>query len=473
MKKKTSLILSLICVASFSLSSCSGGVSTLLYEADEITSIEIPGYYYYSTKLDEVTSSVKDFTYNTIDYLPYSEEDNSAFSPLNAYISLFDILGMSKEDSNTYSEIYKALNLDALTSSQDETTSEEESSEEESSDTEGVETGSDVVFSLSDDLAFLLDHLRFTQANAARRVTDNLSYSSALYISDSISYNEDALSSLASDYFISSYSTDFTSSGASSDITSYIKSETHKSSLPKYTYSSDTSLVLLNNLYVTANWVADGGNLKNDKKREFTSASGVTKKSKFLKGEYNLGRVVTTDKYSTFYTTTYDDHYYLKFIMPADGYSLKDIYNKEVISEVNSLSTDKYATNGYNATDSLLYENYYTRCLFPEFSVDSSMDLTSLYSELDVTSAFKEDNTDFAIVSEPITLEGIRQTNSFTLDKKGLDGFGSVSYELKWIDDSATGYTDIYYDYIIDKAFIYILTDTNDVPVYIGYVNNI
>ncbi|MCD8204053.1 MAG: hypothetical protein LUB56_02890, partial [Coprobacillus sp.] len=335
------------------------------------------------------------------------------------------------------------------------------------------DTSEEYVFTMLDDYAFLLDHTYFTIRSASQRVTDALEVSSDLYIDESLSYSDEVLSTLASDYFINSHATDFTSESASKEIYRNVRSFTHKNNASKYSYSEDTDLALLTSLYVTANWTIDGGNLRYEKRHEFTSADGTTYKAKYLNAPYNLGRVVTTSTYSTFYTNTSDNHFYLKFIVPNDGYTLSDIYNEDTLREVNSLSMDKYAENGYNAVDTSKYENYYTRVLFPEFSASYDEDITPALEKAGVSRAFKENNSDLSITKEDATLEAIHQTNSFTIDKKGLDGFGSVSYELKWIDDSYTGYTDIYYDFIIDRAFIYILTDENNIPIYIGYVNNI
>ncbi|MCD8204828.1 MAG: hypothetical protein LUC16_03290 [Coprobacillus sp.] len=473
MKKKTYTALALISIAPLCLTSCSPKASTLLFSASSLPDLSSV---YNQGETGYIVSAEKDFSYALGESIPYDiMTDNSVISPLSAYISLFEIYAMSGDESvgnviYSTSEDSSSSDSGIMLLDDEDIDSDDEETDDEDSDATSEEIEEEESDPLLDYQTFLYK-LTFSDRTGSSRTSDSLRPFSALFLSSDTSYNEDSLSYLADSYFIDSYSIDYSSESASKEINKYLKDKTRGNIKSKYIYSEDSAASLLTNMYFTANWSNDAGNLKYDGKHVFKSADGTTTKTKFLRGEYSDGQVISTEKYSSFFTTTANDRFAIKFIVPSDGYSISDILTCEVLEEVNSLSRgDEYRLGDYNKTDFTTNTKYYTRCIFPEFSASSELDVAPLLKKsesLDITSV------SLSSVSDCLSLDSLVQTNSFNVTKKGIDGYGSVGYSLVWIDDTDKTYTKEYLDFIIDKPFVYILTNEEDIPIYIGYVNNI
>ena len=76
------------------------------------------------------------------------------------------------------------------------------------------------------------------------------------------------------------------------------------------------------------------------------------------------------------------------------------------------------------------------------------------------------------ITDEEIKCDAVYHSTKLKVDKKGIEGASVVVIP----GAGAAGpdeYTEVYLDYIVDKNFIVIVTDGNDVPLFSGVIYNI
>ncbi len=446
-RKYLSLILSLGALSAISLSSCSYSASTLLYASADKKSYSSSEKA--ETRYDEVVESLKEFSYKLGDAGGYSAKSaNLALSPLTVYLGLAAISDLATGD--TQSEILDALSY---------------------KDEDGEE-----VTLTSDDIRasyyMLLNDLNFSFSGDFGKTTDTLELTSSIWLSDEISYKEDGLSNLADNYYTDSYYTEFSrAKAANKDISSYIKEKSNGLINEDFSYPADMLLVYLVNMYIKGCWDDTGGNLKTTSKTSFIEADGTSVDTKLLEGYYHSGRPIEEEKYTSFYTATYGGRFHIKFIVPKDGYTLSDIYSKEVFKEVNS----KNVNTDYSNVDDEEKIEYYTRVYFPEFTASYDDELMPLVKEtFNINKLFDKYSCEMnGLTDNDIYLEGIRQSNELEVTKKGIEGTSSVNFVFGAGDSGPSPYTEVYLDYYVDKAFAYILTDRNEIPLYIGYVNNI
>ncbi|MCD8204827.1 MAG: hypothetical protein LUC16_03285 [Coprobacillus sp.] len=441
------LILSLTCMGIVSLSSCGYSASTLIYERGEkkeYTSAEKS-----ETKYEELVSSLKEFSYTLSASNIYSDKaSNLAFSPLTVYLGLAAISDLASGD--TKKEILDAFSYENEMGEKVELTSEE----------------------IKACYYMLFNDLCFSYSSSLGKTTDTLALTNSIWLSDEIAYKEEGLASLADYFYTDSYYTEFSRTGAANkDISSYIKEKTSGLINQDFSYPNDTLLVYLVTMYIKGGWSENGDNLETSEKMSFTQANGSTIDTKLLVGDYHSGKPLEGDKYTSFYTATYGSRFHIKFIVPKDGYTLSDIYSQEVISEVNS----KAVATDYDNIDEENNIEYLTRVYFPEFSATYDDDVMPLVKDtFNINNLFDKYKCEMdGLTNSQIYLEGIRQSNNFEVTKKGIEGASSVNFHFGAGASAPSGYTEVFQDYYVNKAFVYLLTDRNEIPLYIGYVNNI
>ena len=153
------------------------------------------------------------------------------------------------------------------------------------------------------------------------------------------------------------------------------------------------------------------------------------------------------------------------FIKPTTK-SLDEIYTKENLSLVIKDRT-------YDWRDEDLKEEYYTRCFFPEIEAKFNEDLVQLLKdEYCVSSIFSESPNFSKLTNDNCWTTQLVHQTKLIIDKKGVEGAA-----VTIMANGATGapdqeYKKIYYDFILDQAFGFIITQ-NDSVLFSGVVKNL
>ncbi|MCH5158917.1 MAG: hypothetical protein J1F33_06965 [Clostridiales bacterium] len=279
------------------------------------------------------------------------------------------------------------------------------------------------------------------------------------------------IDSLSDNFYCYSYAADFTNSNKNANLAlkEFVSQQTNNMVNRDFDISKDSSFLLINTLYLHDLWDMYGDELRFvDGKYNFTTGGGKKQTVRYMQGDYSSGRAYEDEKFTSFYTSTYHG-FKIKFILPRDGYSVADVFTAENIKTINTLGN-------YNARDDENRIYYHTRCFFPEFGGGFDGDVKGvLKKRFGIKSMFDPDASDFSAVSDSKNYcSEVRHTVNLKVTKKGIEGAAVTILDLAgspppFKDD----YTDVYEDFIVDRAFGYVITNRDDTVLFAGAVNNV
>ena len=301
------------------------------------------------------------------------------------------------------------------------------------------------------------------------RLTSQVMFSNSIWMNSNLPFNESVVDELANNFYSHGYLEDFENDNAKAtkDIENFISNATKGLIEPTLDIPTDTLALLINTLYLKDVWSLDGEDLPfTSDQKTFTKVDGTTVLKKLLKGYYEGGKPVVEQKYSHFYAQT-SNGYKIKFIVPNHGYTLDDAWTPSNIEKITTF-------NSYETVNHEKMERYYTRCLFPEFKADYDKNITGiLKNTFGIKKIFNPSECDMSPLTphKPAWAESVTHVATLTVDKTGIEG-AAVTMML----NGAAGpdvYTDVYFDLLVDKAFGFIVTDSYNIPLFTGTVNNI
>ncbi|MBQ8343159.1 MAG: hypothetical protein IJY21_03525 [Clostridia bacterium] len=394
-------------------------------------------YVAFKDKVDDFAASFADNAYKA-----YDGEENFAVSPLSVFSALS--LAVEGADGATRSQLLSALGVSYA--------------------------------QLQENYSALYSDVTVTHTdysdNGTKTYSGEVQLSNSVWIQEGVDFKQPTLDMLASKYYAYSYLADFKNDNgkANKSVTAFIKEQTRGLIEKDYGLSTDTVLALINTLYLKDGWLNEG-DLPMTAPYTFTNADGSTLSKSLLRGKYMPGRAYETEKYSLFYTKTAND-YAVKFILPKDGYSVTDVFTTETLSAVN-------AVKSFNATDHETDTVYYTRCLFPEFTAEYDENIKTLLKEqFGVTNLFDKDTCNFnnliqtqSAQFDHVWCEKVQHTTKLFVDKTGIEGAAVTVIEM---DGSTSAPTqEVYNDFIVDKAFGFIISSPQNITLFSGVVENI
>lgn len=297
-----------------------------------------------------------------------------------------------------------------------------------------------------------------------------LDLSNSIWMDKSMQPKEECIQDLAGKYLCYSYSTDFRNDNTSANqaIREFVKDKTRGLIDQDFQLDTETLFALINTLYLKDIWNDEGDDLSFTKEKyDFTERDDTVKSLNLLQGHYRSGRAIETESFTHFYTQTYHG-YKIKFILPKEGYTVDNVFTEANLAAVNAI-TD------YNAIDQTNKIEYSTRCLFPEFNADFDQDVKPiLQSEFGVQKFFTSNVCNFStLTDEDAFCTQVKHVTKLKIDKTGVEGAAVTIGVNGATSVDPEEYTRIYEDFVLDRAFGFILTDRYDVTLFSGVVNQI
>lgn len=298
----------------------------------------------------------------------------------------------------------------------------------------------------------------------------------SIWINESYVENikQGGVDSLVSNYHSDVFKAPFTKNNelANKLLSDYVKEKTKGLIDSNFNVSEDLIFALVNTYYLKEIWEENIDELPlSNTLYEFINSDNSKTETKLLEGRYVKGRVYETDTYTHFYTTT-QHGYKLKFIVPKDNISVHDIFNEDVLKNVNNIED-------YNAYDKENNEMHLTRSLFPKFEAEYDDDIKEvLIDEFNIKSLFSvEEKCDLSNMLQDIDVfcSGVIHKTKLKVDEVGIEG-AAVTVMMFEAESAGPGEDPIkyvYHDYIVDKSFGFILTDSRDITLFSGVVNKI
>ena len=293
------------------------------------------------------------------------------------------------------------------------------------------------------------------------KVIGQVNLSNSIWLNEGEKVNQNMVKELAEKLFCEAKSAPFKSNNkeANKQLREFIKEKTNGLIDQDFGLSTDTLAALVNTLYFKDLWEY-GGRL-NEVKKNFTAADGTKSKIKFLEGNYLPGQVRETETSQYFYAQT-GNKYKVKFILPKDGYTLKDAMSADNLEAVNAQTAfEPIDTKG---------AKHFTRCIFPKFKIESDTPLKQIISDnkyLSKTfSAFNSKLTD-----KELFISDIKHKAVLDVNREGIEG-AAVTIAVACATSMPPQEVKIYHDFVLNSSFGFIITDPDDVVLFEGQVTN-
>lgn len=295
-----------------------------------------------------------------------------------------------------------------------------------------------------------------------------LDLNNSIWINENVKLKQSGLDHLANNFMADSFYAPFSSNNelANKLMGEYVNEKTRELINPQLKLSTDTIFALVNTLYMKDFWDSEVDEINYSKdKYEFISSSGDVVSDYFLESLYNAGRVFESDSYLQFYVST-DSRYKLKIFIPKDGYDLDDVFTVDNLININKLND----FNIYEEKDNVNIIHK-TRTIFPKFEASYDNDLLSIFKEnFNVSSIFEPGKHMTGLTDiDNIFVSNIIHKTKLKVDEKGIEG-AAVTIVVEGVE-SVEMYEN--HDFIIDRAFGYLVTDKYDNIIFTGVVNTI
>ena len=290
----------------------------------------------------------------------------------------------------------------------------------------------------------------------------------SIWVSKDIALKEDGINNLASNFNCDMFSVNFANGDGEKAISEYIKEKTHGIIDSDIDLSPVTLITLINTFYLKEVWNEDGDELKfTDKAYDFKNADGSVTNTKLLQGYYFTGNIYEGEGYTSFYTTT-EHGFDIKFIVPTDGHTLDEVFTSENIYNINNLGDYGYI----DEENKLLH---HTRVFFPEYKASFDGNLAEiLKNDFGITKLFDFEQCDFSnVTDEQLACDGVIHKCSIDVNDKGIEGAAVTVMPMAGNAGPLEGYEEVYHDYIVDKAFGFVITDNYGAVLFSGVVNSV
>lgn len=441
MKKFLSLFLLIsMCISiCFSFSACSVNLEkysvSLAKEKKETTykDAQNEDYLAFLEKLDKFSSKLTFGVYSDSDKL-----SNICISPVSVYMAL--ALACECADGETRSELLDALGVRY----------------------EEVYTWTKYLYSFSNKEFKITNLLGKEKASAFEEL------SNSLWIDNDVILKKDGIDRLVYDYNCDVFGVSFKDASASRAINQYIKDKTHGVIDGDIEISKETLFTLINTFYLKEIWNEYGDELKlTDKKYDFINADGSKKSVPLLESYYSEGDVYEGETFKTFYAET-EHGFKIKFILPKDNYSIEDVFTSENIYAANNISDYGYI----DEENKLLH---HTRVLFPEYKASFDGSVTdTLKDDFGIKRIFSMGECDFSgITDDKVACDGVIHKCSLEVNRRGIEGAAVTVMPMAGAAGPLEGYTKVYHDLIIDRAFGFVICDRYGAVLFSGVINTV
>ena len=255
---------------------------------------------------------------------------------------------------------------------------------------------------------------------------------------------------------------------ASKAVNDYITRMTGGLVKPNIEYNPMTAFMLVNTYYLKDMWQKEGKELSySDDVYSFIEYDNDVEEVRLLKGKYADGKAYESVNYRAFYIRTYYGNI-LTFVVPKDGYTINDIYT---IENMNNISNIEYVTQ-----DLILEEEYFTRCLFPKFEAGFNGDIKDvLIDEFGVKKLFTQANLTNIMDETYIDTYcmGYNHQTNLKVDEIGIEGSAATEIPMFGATSPGQPLNPVYLDFVVDRNFIFNLTDSYGNPLFTGVIMEI
>lgn len=409
-----------------------GSGISLALQAQAVSVARYPDYewQYRGDEMDSARAELADFFGSSISrILSGSDGQNIAYSPLNLYMALSLTAELSEGESRA--EILTALNAESI---------------------EALRSQANQIWLAS----YNDDHNQALLANS-------------LWLDRSLDYNQEVMDILSGSYYTSVYRNNLGTAGSNRAIRSWLNDQTGgflKDEVQNAGLQSDSgsfpTFALYSTVYFRAKWSENVKfNILNNKGGIFHAPDGDVEVTYMTKKEMQT-------------------HYYWGDSFGAIGLGMKDGSKMWLILPDEDKTIANVLAEGQYMDMILKPEEYEgdeengkymkVNLSLPKFDIRDSGDLKTDLEAMGVSSVFDSEDADFSgsVYGDfPVWLTAVNQATRVAIDEEGVT---AVSY-IEIPGAGAAMPPDEIIDFILDRPFIFIITNRYDLPLFAGVVN--
>ena len=304
-KRKSISILACVCASATFLSGCSVLGGNLLAKpatAEELsyTEYQEENFVVFKEKAEQFSASLTSEMYARSD-----KDDNLSVAPMSVFMALSIVAECATGDT-------KAELLNALGVSEN-----------------AIETHLPTLYRAL--------NVEYNGAGYIREQTTGLlKTSNSIWIDESVSYNNACVEKLAKNYYCYPYQADFVKKNALANyaVKSFVKEQTKGLVDEDFNLDTQTLFTFINTMYLKALWNDRGKDIPlTSETYSFKERSGEIERTKLMTRGYLAGRAYESEKFTSFYTTTYNN-FKLKFIVPKEGYTIDEVFTRIFLKRI-------------------------------------------------------------------------------------------------------------------------------------------
>ena len=299
-------------------------------------------------------------------------------------------------------------------------------------------------------------------------IAGRLEFGNSIWLQEGVSFKDECIKTLSDDYFCYSYAADFMGENkkANDAVRDFVKQQSRDLIDKDFLLPEETVFTLINTLYLKDVWNLYGDDLPFAAgEYTFTQTDGQTKSVRLLQGYYTFGRAYEEETFTHYHTDTYHG-YRLKFLLPKDGHTAEEIFTAENLALINEM-TD------YRVRDDENMIEYHTRCLFPEYRASYDEDIRSILQKFGIYKLFSEEECELTNLTDTkVRCEGVQHAAALNVNRKGIEG-AAVTVIPGAGAPGPSEYTVVEQDFVLDRAFGYLVTDPYGNVLFSGIVNEL
>ena len=274
------------------------------------------------------------------------------------------------------------------------------------------------------------------------------------FLRENADVKREAVDALADWYYASTYRVPMGTAAADEAIAGWLNQNTGgllSQETREIQTEVDNLLRLYNTIYYKSGW-HDAFESSRTREDVFTAANGAKQKTEFMhrteSGSYRKGEGYTAAPRSL-------NDGRMVFVLPDEGVTPESLLQRQgVLAEL---------TGDYNAAE-LVWS-------VPKFDVKSSTGLNEALRSLGVTDAFDGTKADFTpLTDNGAAVDSVMQAARVKIDEDGVE---AAAYTEIVANDSAMMEIPPTVEMELDRPFLFVIFDYNNVPLFVGTVNTV
>ena len=354
------------------------------------------------------------------EFLSSEETENRVYSPLNVYMALAMLAEIT--DGESRAQILNLLNADSI---------------------ETLRTQ-----------AYSIWNANYSDDGAVTSIL-----ASSLWLNEDVAFRQETLDTLAKNYYASSYRGKMGSQELNKALQTWMNKQTGgllEEYISNIELTPNTVMSLVTTIYFQAKWDTEFSESKTVEKI-FHAASGDVR-CKFMQQTITYGNYYWGAQFSAV-NKSLENSGSVWFILPDEGVSVQ-----ELLTDSEALAF--LSSNGDWENCKSLKVNL---CV-PKFDVKSKLDLQAGLKNLGVTDCFDAGAADFTpLVTEeqPLWLSNVEHGARVVMDEEGV--VAAAYTEMRLAGAAMPPEDEI--DFVVDRPFLFVITGSDGLPLFVGVIN--